>query len=292
MNLADEDFLVNKELIDSENISLNTFIKKNRLNQSFISNLVPKINAVEKYNNLKGKLSSREKNQEKLTFLNQETEGIKENILILDELIKNVPHTIDKLNDLAIQELFYLMQQIYSKINSHPLYKKLDFQTHNRYRSYKLLFSVITEEEIQSNPTYIYSSAQLRTLALSIFLAMAIKQKWTHLNFLCMDDPIQSMDDLNMMGFIDLIRAMAHEKGVMQQLFISTHDSTFYEMMKKKFSRFNISIIHYYSYEKNGPTFLNENNEVHSTPQVINIKPFSEEAIKKELDSCLVSYSD
>ncbi|WP_142314523.1 hypothetical protein [Bacillus wiedmannii] len=184
MNLADEDFLVNKELIDSENISLNTFIKKNRLNQSFISNLVPKINAVEKYNNLKGKLSSREKNQEKLTFLNQETEGIKENILILDELIKNVPHTIDKLNDLAIQELFYLMQQIYSKINSHPLYKKLDFQTHNRYRSYKLLFSVITEEEIQSNPTYIYSSAQLRTLALSIFLAMAIKQKWTHLNFL------------------------------------------------------------------------------------------------------------
>ncbi|PFX61616.1 hypothetical protein COL36_10430 [Bacillus wiedmannii] len=292
VNLADEDFLVNKELIDSENISLNTFIKKNRLNQSFISNLVPKINAVEKYNNLKGKLSSREKNQEKLTFLNQETEGIKENILILDELIKNVPHTIDKLNDLAIQELFYLMQQIYSKINSHPLYKKLDFQTHNRYRSYKLLFSVITEEEIQSNPTYIYSSAQLRTLALSIFLAMAIKQKWTHLNFLCMDDPIQSMDDLNMMGFIDLIRAMAHEKGVMQQLFISTHDSTFYEMMKKKFSRFNISIIHYYSYEKNGPTFLNENNEVHSTPQVINIKPFSEEAIKKELDSCLVSYSD
>ncbi|MDA1987131.1 SMC family ATPase [Bacillus cereus group sp. BcHK104] len=294
-NEAYSENIVYQEIKDVETIikdhidNLNNELEENSYNQKFLPDLLVKVNAINTYKRLTTKLSEESILEEKIKNHNEMVKELNRNIVILNEIINNVPNTIDKLNAAAIDELFSLVQQIYSKINSHPLYKKIEVQRDKRYNAYKLIFNVITEENIRSNPSYIYSSAQMRALALSLFLAMAIEQKWTSLDFLCMDDPIQSMDDLNMMAFIDLLRAMAFRDGLMKQFFVSTHNSIFYEMIKKKFKMFNISVIHYHSYDENGPTFFNERNEVQNKPVLIKFPALNETEVKLKIEECLVT---
>ncbi|PEU15177.1 MULTISPECIES: hypothetical protein [unclassified Bacillus (in: firmicutes)] len=294
-NEAYSENIIYQEIKDVETIikdhidNLNNELEENSYNQKFLPDLLVKVNAINTYKKLTTKLSEESILEEKIKNYNEMVKELNKNIVILNEIINNVPNTIDKLNAAAIDELFSLVQQIYSKINSHPLYKKIEVQRDKRYNAYKLIFNVITEENIRSNPSYIYSSAQMRALALSLFLAMAIEQKWTSLDFLCMDDPIQSMDDLNMMAFIDLLRAMAFRDGLMKQFFVSTHNSIFYEMIKKKFQMFNISVIHYHSYDENGPTFFNERNEVQNKPVLIKFPALNETEVKLKIEECLVT---
>lgn len=277
--------LIIKDLIEK----LDYELEENNYNQKILPNLLAKVNAINTYNRLKAKLSEKSSLEGEIVTYRKMVEELESNIAMLNEIISNVPNTIDKLNAAAIDELFSLVQQIYSKVNSHPLYKNIEVQRDKRYKVYKLIFNVTTEDNIKSNPSYIYSSAQMRALALSLFLAMAIEQKWTSLEFLCMDDPIQSMDDLNMIAFIDLLRAMAFRDGLMKQFFVSTHNSIFYEMIKKKFRMFNISVIHYHSYDENGPTFFNERNEVQNKPVLIKLPALNNAEVKLKIEECLIT---
>jgi exonuclease SbcC len=49
-----------------------------------------------------------------------------------------------------------------------------------------------------------------------------------------MDDPIQFLDSINTLSFIDLIRMVISEQGLNQQMFISTHDENFFKLLKRK----------------------------------------------------------
>lgn len=69
-----------------------------------------------------------------------------------------------------------------------------------------------------------------------------------------MDDPVQSMDDLNVAALIDLIRMLADPQSkTKKQFIISTHDATFYQLMRKKFRMLNVGVIEYESYSEKGP---------------------------------------
>ena len=45
-----------------------------------------------------------------------------------------------------------------------------------------------------------------------------------------LDDPLQSLDDVNLLGLIDLLRRLTFRR----QLIISTHDSRFGELLQRK----------------------------------------------------------
>lgn len=179
-------------------------------------------------------------------------------VALLDELYKNVPTAIEKLNDQVIHNLFHTIQKIFDRLNCHPLYRKLSFNTLHRRRANRLQLSVSAESSsVSANPSFIFSSAQENTVVLSFFLAMAQRQEWSLLSFIALDDPLQSMDDLNVLSFIDLIRNYSNMKeGNDKQVIISTHDITFYELMKKKFRHMNVAVIEYESYDENGPIFV------------------------------------
>lgn len=53
---------------------------------------------------------------------------------------------------------------------------------------------------------------------------------------LFIDDPIQCMDDINMISFVELLRREFSES----QIFLSTHEDTFANYIKYKFSKYNI----------------------------------------------------
>src|SRR5699024_9260053 len=93
---------------------------------------------------------------------------------------------------------------------------------------------VLLEDEENTNskaPVLYLSSAQVNILSLSIFLASAIENT-SNLRTRMMDDPLQHLDRLNLISFIDLIRIIAFSLNI--QLIISTHDQTFFNLCQRK----------------------------------------------------------
>lgn len=127
------------------------------------------------------------------------------------------------------------INKIYSKIDPHPEYKNVRFES--TFKDGKGYLDVFVEDN-ESNlisPSLYYSSAQLNALSLSIFLAKALHAKDDNedsIDCIFIDDPIQSMDSINILATIDLFRSLVvnHNK----QIILSTHDKNFYELLKKK----------------------------------------------------------
>lgn len=136
-----------------------------------------------------------------------------------------------------VKSFFYedTINKIYSKIDPHPEYKNVRFEsTFKEGKGYLDVFVEDNESNLIS-PSLYYSSAQLNALSLSIFLAKALHAKDNNedsIDCIFIDDPIQSMDSINILATIDLFRSLVvnHNK----QIILSTHDKNFHELLKKK----------------------------------------------------------
>ncbi|MGA3599586.1 AAA family ATPase [Lysinibacillus agricola] len=178
------------------------------------------------------------------------------------ELINKSPEAVSSLNEEVFLKLKETIQTIFEQLNSHPLFTKLDLVLDRRYNNNCLTINVSKtneEEKVTANAPYVFSSAQVNSIALSLFLAMSLKQKWSSLQLIGMDDPIQSMDEINVISFIDLLRLFVekHQK----QIIISTHDQGFYNMMLKKFRYYDLATIEYSAYGDQGPTFVSSDDK-------------------------------
>ncbi len=80
------------------------------------------------------------------------------------------------------------------------------------------------------SPEAILSSSQMNVLAVSVFLALNLGTPALPLQVAILDDPLQSLDDLNLLGLIDLLRRTRDRR----QLMISTHDSRFAALLERK----------------------------------------------------------
>lgn len=79
------------------------------------------------------------------------------------------------------------------------------------------------------------SSGQLSALIISFTLAL--HKKYSHNKLILIDDPVQTMDELNLYGFIDLLR---NEFGD-NQIILSTHEDMMSAFMRYKFKNYNLS---------------------------------------------------
>tara|TARA_R110002049_G_scaffold286358_1_gene468125 strand:+ start:4141 stop:7320 length:3180 start_codon:yes stop_codon:yes gene_type:complete len=138
-----------------------------------------------------------------------------------------------------VSRYFYtdLINTIYSKIDPHPEFKKIkfecDFPESGRPRLQVYIEDKAGKEVV--SPTLSFSSAQVNVLSLSIFLAKAINtvdNNGNPVDCIFIDDPVQSMDSINVLGVIDLLRNLSTNLG--KQIIVSTHDENFYALLKKK----------------------------------------------------------
>ena len=117
----------------------------------------------------------------------------------------------------------------------------------------KLFIKAINIDKTREiDPILYLSSGQVNILSLSIFLAKALQNKDTMINTIFMDDPIQYLDSINVLSFIDLLRSIVMDKKLDRQLVISTHDENFFNLLKKKFdpNYCNSKFIEFESYGK------------------------------------------
>lgn len=153
--------------------------------------------------------------------------------LIADEK-KKLEEKINK----DVESFFHeeLINQIYSKIDPHPEFKKVKFKCSFENGIGKLnVFVTDDTNNKHISPSLYYSTAQLNVLSLSIFLAKALNakdDKGNNVNCIFIDDPIQSMDSINILATIDLFRSLVANYD--KQIILSTHDENFHQLLKKK----------------------------------------------------------
>ncbi|NUT85940.1 AAA family ATPase [Pseudomonas corrugata] len=138
---------------------------------------------------------------------------------------------------LHIDSFFFpkLINKIYSKIDPHPEFNSVRFDCKfPRYENPRFEIYVQDNNNDSISPNFYFSAAQLNVLSLSIFLAKALhaKYKGEPIDSIFIDDPIHSMDSINILSTIDLLRTLSYKFG--KQLIMSTHDENFHRLLQKK----------------------------------------------------------
>ena len=84
---------------------------------------------------------------------------------------------------------------------------------------------------------YNMSSGQLVSIAIA--LKLSLNKLYSNTPFLAIDDPVQTMDDLNLWGFIETMRRDFRDHF----LLLSTHEYDYESLLKYKFEKWNIKTL-------------------------------------------------
>lgn len=138
---------------------------------------------------------------------------------------------------ILINNFFYedLINSIYRKIDPHPAFKKVEFKSD--FDSDRPGLNIVVSDGAGGliSPILYFSAAQTNILSLSIFLANALHAKddeGNPVDVILIDDPIQSMDSINILSTIDLLRSICLQFD--KQVIISTHDENFFGLLQRK----------------------------------------------------------
>ena len=139
--------------------------------------------------------------------------------------------SLDLVED-ELRKLEGLLQRIYSTADPHPAFRVVRFLSQMR-RGHGRMMAQIEDPAYSisvSTPDLILSSSQMNVLAVSIFLTLNLGSRSLPLNTAILDDPLQSLDDINLLGLIDLLRRIRDRR----QLMVSTHDGQFAALLERK----------------------------------------------------------
>ena len=130
-----------------------------------------------------------------------------------------------------------IINKLYNTIDPHPEYKKISFECDFSLKDPRLNVLMYSEKEDRDSivPNLYFSTAQINILSFCIFMAKALfakTDKNEDLGCIFIDDPVQALDDINILSMIDLLRNVAFSLD--KQIVLTTHDKDFFELMKMK----------------------------------------------------------
>lgn len=130
-----------------------------------------------------------------------------------------------------------IINKLYNTIDPHPEYKQIDFKCDFKNKDPRLNIVMYSVKDGHDTivPNLYFSTAQINILSFCIFLAKALYAKTDKnedLGCIFIDDPIQALDDINILSMIDLLRNVAYSLD--KQIILTTHDRNFFELLKKK----------------------------------------------------------
>ena len=79
-------------------------------------------------------------------------------------------------------------------------------------------------------PDLYTSTGQMNSLALAVFLGVALLQRVTRWSFLALDEPVQNLDDVHFLAFLTLIKRVAGSR----QIILSTADGNVAELIRRQ----------------------------------------------------------
>src|ERR1035437_3536652 len=121
--------------------------------------------------------------------------------------------------------------EVFDRLAPHPTFTQLRARQDFFYGRNQVVPEVYDpDRKIAANPLLVYSEGQLNVVALSYFLGLALNSREGSLPFMVLDDPLQAMDVLSVLGFSDLCRRIREQR----QLIVTTHDRRFAELLLRK----------------------------------------------------------
>ncbi|TKJ35663.1 MAG: hypothetical protein CEE38_13700 [Planctomycetes bacterium B3_Pla] len=130
-------------------------------------------------------------------------------------------------------------QRLYHRLNPHPIFGKVRIRVNKKTRELNIEAEASVAHErlgdIAVSPSAFFSNAQMNSLAITVFLAGALRQRWSGFNTILIDDPVQQMDEINVCAFLDLIRGLSSQ----QQFIIFSCSRDFYLLALEKLGCLN-----------------------------------------------------
>jgi DNA repair exonuclease SbcCD ATPase subunit len=155
-----------------------------------------------------------------------------------------------------------VIQDIYGRLDPHPTFTRLRFAV-EVYRERGIASPQVDDAHagVEADPLLIFSSSQANVVALSAFLALGWASGKDSMPFLLLDDPLQSLDDVNALGFADLCR---HMRG-RRQLIVSTHDERLASLLTRKLAPRDAAtrsrVLHFVAWNRGGPIIETSDTE-------------------------------
>lgn len=131
-----------------------------------------------------------------------------------------------------IDELGPVAERIYARIDPHPVLTDVAIETTTTGQRGKVSVRIADRLGVglSLNPASVLSSSQLNGLAVSLFLAFSLGVRETPLECVLLDDPLQTLDDVNLLGIVDVFRRLKSQR----QIILSTHDDRFASLLRRK----------------------------------------------------------
>ncbi|MGO7450551.1 AAA family ATPase [Rhizobium leguminosarum] len=131
-----------------------------------------------------------------------------------------------------ITKIAPLFQRIYSRIDPHPTFRVTQIVAGMERGRGKLEVGIHDPDAFararDAGP--LLSSSQMNSFAVSLFLAMNLALPSLRLGVTILDDPLQSLDSINLLGLVDVLRRFrAH-----RQIIVSTHEERLVGLLQRK----------------------------------------------------------
>mgnify|MGYP001039023599 CR=1 FL=1 len=154
-----------------------------------------------------------------------------------------------------LKQLKPLLRQFYSAIDPHPTFRSVEIAT-RQFGGKHRLTPVLRDDEVQvdvTEPGETLSTSQANALAISLFLSFNLGFAPSHVKSLILDDPLQNLDDVHLLGLVDLLRKIVPHR----QLIVTTHDHAFASLLARKLrpvsEDFRTTYIRFTKWDRNGP---------------------------------------
>jgi wobble nucleotide-excising tRNase len=137
----------------------------------------------------------------------------------------------ERIVERALDALRPTFAEVFDRLSPNPAFTELRARQ-DVFRNRNQVVPVVRDPErnVEANPVVVFSEGQLNVVALSYFLGMALNAREAALPFLVLDDPLQALDVLAILGFGDLCRRIREQR----QLIVTTHDRRFADVLVRK----------------------------------------------------------
>jgi DNA repair exonuclease SbcCD ATPase subunit len=157
--------------------------------------------------------------------------------------------------DSELRRIEPLFQRIWAGIDPHPSLRAVQLISRLNYGKGRLSMRMTDEVRSRSSesPESVLSSSQQNALAVALFLTLNLGTQSLPLATTVLDEPFQSLDDINLLGLVDLLRRIRGSR----QLIVTTHEHRFAELLARKLrpvdDRQTTKLVEFDSWDRTAP---------------------------------------
>jgi len=211
--------------------------------------------------------------EQRIAVLRADLDAQDKTHMLAGKIIEGLRRASLEITAKQVESLGPLLQLIYSRIDPHPTFKVTQIATDLK-QGKGLLRAGISDPELDQTMHEVgalLSSSQLNSFAVSLFLALNLGIQSLRLNLSILDDPLQSLDAINLLGLVDVLRRLRERR----QVLVSTHDDQLFGLLQRKLRPVaegeRLIILKFERWTKNGPEFrdLQFDYDVAANPRVL-----------------------